>query len=151
MPGANDTDPMLAVNIRRFYLFPDESYSLADLALVWRVPLDDVCAIFSDSLGGTRPDRANPALFRVSRADALGAATTFHVFRPVDVERALGDDFLRVRSHRWRTVPLVIYLPSYIAGALSTITFTPRPQSLAARAERLVCETVEAECVLRSS
>ena len=31
----------LFADIRRFYLFPEAAYSLADLARVWRIALDD--------------------------------------------------------------------------------------------------------------
>lgn len=133
-------------DIRRFYLEPDEFYSLADLAKVWRVPLDDVCLMFSDELARAAGD-ADVGSFRVSWANALGAATVFHVFRAVDIERALGDDFDRVRSDRWRTVRIEVHIPRFVADAIAKMPLVPSPHSLAARVERFLCEQAEAECL----
>lgn len=147
-PGGDALDTRLVADVRRFYLFPEESYALADLAKLWRVSLDDVCAIFSDALTSSRPHGSDAGAFRVSWLDALRAATAFHIFRPVVVEQSLGKDFECARAARWRTVPLLVHLPRFIVDALAAMSFTPLPDSLAARAERLVCETVEAECLL---
>jgi hypothetical protein len=130
----------LFADIRRFYLFPKPSYSLADL----------VQAIFSDALHEARRDGSDAAAFRVQSADAVCVSSVYHVYRAVDVEEALGEDFERVRSSRWRTVPLQVHLPRFIVDRLTSIPFVPSSESVSARAERLLCEAVEAECVLQS-
>lgn len=140
----------LFADIRRFYLFPEPSYALADLATLWRVSLDDVGAIFSDTLHAARQHGSDPAAFRVHAADAVAASSAYYVYRAADVEEALGEDFERVRSSRWRTVPIQLHLPRFIVDRLTAIPFVPSRESLSARAERLLCEAVEAECVLQS-
>jgi hypothetical protein len=144
--------PDLAGGIRRFYLLPEESYSLHDLADAWRLSSDDVYAIFSDELSTADPAIANePGVLRVSRQAAVRAAHTFHVFRAVDVEVALGDDFEKVRGSRWRTVPVLLRLPRCIVDALRLLPYITSYNSVAARAERLLCETVEAQIVLQGT
>ena len=141
----------LFADIRRFYLFPEPAYSLTDLAILWRIPLDDVQAIYSDALHQAGQHGPDAAAFRVTFEDAVGAARVYHVYRAVDVEEALGEAFERVRSSRWRTVPVEIHLPRFIVDRLTTLPLVPSCESLAARSERLLCEAVEAECVLRST
>lgn len=136
-------------DLRAFYLLPQETYSLAELARLWRVALDDVCAIFSDALATAQHDESDSGAFRVTWADAVGAATAHHVYRAIEVEQALGDDFERVRPGRWRTVPVVLHVPLFIIEALEHMAIVPSVNSMAARAERLLCETVEAECILQ--
>ena len=140
----------LFTDIRRFYLLPQPAYSLDDLARLWRVPLDDVQAIYSDALHEAGLHGPDAAAFRVTFEDAVGASRVYHVYRAVDVEEALGEDFERVRPGRWRTVPLQIHLPRFIVDRLTTIPLVPSCESIAARCERLLCEAAEAECVLRS-
>jgi hypothetical protein len=140
----------LFADIRRFYLFPEPSYSVADLATLWRVSHEDVQAIFSDALHEAMRNGLDAPAFRVKSEDADRASSAYHVYRAVDVEEALGDDFDRVRSSRWRTVPLQVHLPRFIVDRLTSIPFVPSSESVAARAERLLCEAVEAECVLQS-
>ena len=137
--------------IRRFYLQPVEFYSLGDLVTVWRVSLDDVCAMFADELAATERDEADAASFRVTWAMAVGVASVFHVFRAVEVERALEEDFNRVRSDRWRTVRIEVHVPKFVADGIARLEIVPEPGTLAARAERLLCEYVEAEYLTRSA
>lgn len=112
--------------------------------------LDDVCAIFSDELGRASIN-AEPAEVRVSWADAERVTSCFQLFRPIDVEVALGDQFDRVRGSRWRTIPIIIFLPRYIVDALRQIPLVAGSESLTSRAERLVCEHVEVDLELRSA
>lgn len=143
--------PDCAAEIRRFYLFPEESYSLGDLSRMWRTTLDDVCAIFSDELATAEPPITDdPGQFRVSWATAAHAVTTFHVVRPFDIEVALGDDFDRVRESRWRTVPVIVHLPRFVVDALQRLPFLPPSHSITERVERLVCDHLEAEVSLRA-
>ena len=95
--------------IRRFFLQPQETYSLGELAALWRISVECVREICCDKA---------PDALRIAWADALEAAITFTLFRPVDVERALGSQFGRVRSELWRTVPLHIYVPRFIVQAI---------------------------------
>ncbi|HYR29317.1 MAG TPA: hypothetical protein VEU30_12680 [Thermoanaerobaculia bacterium] len=144
MPDNLTHDP--GSEIRRFFIHPQPSYSLGELARLWRIEVDDVCAIFADELASAGRVHDTDA-FRVTRDDALGAATVFHLFRPIEVERALGAAFDRVRAAHWRTVPIVVHLPRYLTDVIMSLPLVPARDDLAARAERLLCEAVEAEWV----
>jgi hypothetical protein len=136
------------VAIRRFFLYPRERYTLGDLVKLWRVPEEAVVAMFSNELDAADMVGRNgrdPLTVEVSAADALRTAEAFHVFRAIDVERALAADFDRARREHWRTISLVVYLPQFIAGRLAEFRFLPEPDTLAARAERLLYEFFEVD------
>jgi hypothetical protein len=136
--------PDLVRDIRRFYLLPPESYSLAELAEVWHVSLDDVRAMYFDRLGETRDD----AMIRIEWMDAVKTAAAFHVYRPVDVEYALGIDFARVYGEAYRTVPVLVCLPRHIIDRVRTRPFVPAPETIAARVERIIFEALEIDEIL---
>lgn len=148
-PAAGLTYSDRGDELRSFYLAPRETYSLKELAALWRVPLDDVTAMFADVLDAAERHGPDADAFRITWAEAVKAATAYHVFRAVEIEQALGADFERVRPGRWRTAPLVLHLPQFILDALTHLDIVPSVESVAARAERLLCETVQAECILQ--
>jgi hypothetical protein len=148
MTGRPDEDEERTIALRRFFLCPSERYCLADLARIWRVPPDQVVAMFFDQLGEEDRNGSDPLAFEVEAVDALNAANAFHVFRPVEVEGALGDEFERARPEHWRTIPLTLHVPRFVVEAVAGFPFLPEPTSLAARTERMLCEFVEADRVL---
>jgi hypothetical protein len=132
----DDTDHLDA--IRRFFFQPLESYSVDELAAFWQVHPNDVRDIYFDQLRASAvTDRS---AMRIPRADALGASTTFNMLRPFDIERALGADFTRARTEMWRTVPILIHLPQFIADAVALDASTPATLALDLRVERFVLE-----------
>lgn len=132
-------------DIRHFFLSPRERYSLGDLMAIWRIPLDDMLAMFSDTLDAADGGQSNPAAFEVSAAEAHETAAVFSVFRPIEVEQALADDFERVRPAQWRTIPLVVHVPRFVVDTLTRYPFIPVPDSLPACDERLLCELAEVD------
>lgn len=138
------------VEIRRFFLYPGRRYSLGELAQIWRVPAAAVVAMFCDELAEADRDGADPLTFEVDAAGAQRAAAAYHVFRPVEVEEALGEELERVRPESWRTIPLTVHLPRFLVDVLVEIPFLPEPGSLDARAERLLCELLETDRILGS-
>lgn len=147
LTSAVATEDGRLAEIRKFYLHPRDSYTLEELAAVWRLTLDDVQLIFHDALASS--EVTEPSHFRVPWADALGATTTFQIFRAVEIERALGADFDRVRSDRWRTVSLLIHVPRLVVPILCTCASILTSGSLASIVERFLYQTCEAESLLR--
>lgn len=143
--GRGSDDP--AEKIRCLYLDPKASYSIEELARLWMVTVEDVCDMVTDVLGSSSNDDTS---FHVSWDHAVRVARTFHVFRPIDAETALGDDFDRMYGEHWRTVPILIHLPRWVVDSILRTPFTPASESVAALAERLLCDTVEAEEALRT-
>ena len=128
----DDTDHLDA--IRRFFLQPLEAYSIDDLAALWRVHPDDVRDIYFDQL-------CEPAAqMRIPWADALGASVNFNMLRPFDIERALGKDFTQARTEVWRTVPILIHLPRFVADAVALDAAIPATLALDLRIERFLLE-----------
>lgn len=108
LPGLIDesTDAHLA-DIRHFFLDPKEDYSITELAVLWRMAVDDVRDFLDAEIEKWENATKQPeSSFRMSWADAVSASTKFNLLRAFDVEVALSDDFDRARSDRWRTVPL---------------------------------------------
>jgi hypothetical protein len=60
------------------------------------------------------------------------------MLRPLDVERALGDDFSRVWPENWRTVSVVVHLPRFITEVIATEPSLPSELSLEARIEQFL-------------
>ncbi len=125
--------------IRRFFLQPLEAYSIDELAALWQVHSDDVRDIYYDQLLSASAV-THGTLLRIAWADALGASTTFNMLRPFDIERALGVDFLRARTDTWRTVPILLHLPQFIADAVALDASTPATLALDFRIERFILE-----------
>jgi len=117
LPHALDDDRGHLIDIRRFFLEPRESYSVGQLAALWRSSADDVRDLYHDELGDADAD--DPESSRIAWADAVGTSIAFNLLRPYDVERALGADFNRVRPDSWRTIPLLIHLPRFMVDALA--------------------------------
>jgi hypothetical protein len=138
----------VAVGIRQFYLCPQESYTLTELARLWCIQLGEVCAIFADPLFRATGVRADPDVFRVTRDDALRAVRDFHVFRMVDIETALGEHFDQTLGEDLRTVPITIHLPRYVVDSVLETPFITKA-GLSERIERLLCESADIEIALR--
>lgn len=117
---------------------------------VWRVPAEAVVAMFLEELNEGNRGGADRLTFEVDAASALSAAAAYHVFRPIEVEEALGEEFERVRREHWRTIPFTVHLPRFLVDALAEFPFLPAPSSLESRAERLLCEILEADRILSS-
>ena len=132
----DDTDHLDA--IRRFFLQPLEAYSIDELAALWQVQPGDVRDIYFDQLWASAV--TDCASRRIPRADALGATIAFNMLRPFDIERALGTDFTQARTEMWRTVPILIHLPQFIADAVALDASIPATLALDLRIERFVLE-----------
>ena len=143
-------DRRRAAEIRAFFEGATASYTLLDLAVLWRIPLPDVCAIFSDHVATARLRSGSPATFAVRWIDAVSAATVFNLFRAVEVERALGPDLGRLRSEAWRTRPVLVHLPQFIVDAIKSTTSVPSEIPLEARTEQFIADVCEGEWVLRA-
>jgi len=116
---AVEDDQAYHAGIRRFFLEPKDAYSLDELAAFWRISSEDVREVFSDELANwAKSHPHSPDAFRVGWHDALRTSLSYNFFRPIDVERALGPDFSRVRPDAWYTVPLLIYVPRFMVAAL---------------------------------
>jgi hypothetical protein len=106
-------DEVLLADIRKFYLEPQPEYTLSELAALWRISEDDARDIYADELhrwlDGNLDKSASD--FRVRWEDAAGATSVFHLFREYDVEQALREDFPRLRSDTWRTLPVLVRVP----------------------------------------
>jgi hypothetical protein len=142
------SDPARLDEIRRFYLDPQETYTVLELAGIWRIHPDDVRAIYHDDLLSWSEEHPEaPDALPIEWIDALGASFSFNIIRPVEVEQALSDDFERVRPASWRTVPFVVHLPRWLVTALENddagIPLIPRCASLAMRVERAMFDLFE--------
>lgn len=127
--------------IRQFFLRPEPTYSLPELAELWSAQHDDLQEIFYDCITGTesaRPFSLEDA--RIEWADAVRTAVTYSLLRPFDVECALGDKFSLARSERWRTVPVVVRLPRFVAAAFVLAPAVPATLAIACKIEQLALE-----------
>lgn len=136
--------------IRRFFLEPKETYSLQELAALWQISVDDVRDVYHDEIarvttsnggGSGEPGKA----LRIKWAKAMGTTVVFSLLRPFDVEQALGPDFMNVRSERWRTVPVLIRVPRFVADAFELDASIPRGLALAHRVERMLLDLFATE------
>jgi hypothetical protein len=138
--AADDDGDHLAA-IRRFFLQPQELYSVEELAALWRIHPDDVRDIYHDQLlrqADSTPDWADS--LQVAWADALGTSVTFNILRPLDIERALGPDFTRARPEAGRTVSFVIHIPRFIADAIALDVSIPPQLPIDVRIEQIIVE-----------
>ena len=130
-----ETDEDFLADIRRWFVTPRDSYTISEIAAVLRISVEDATDIYDDDL----PDDARSN--RVGWADALVTAAEYGLLRPYDVERALGADFVEARSgEAWRTVPVLIRIPRYVADAIQRQVVIPRELSLPHRIERILFE-----------
>lgn len=139
----------IAAAIRRFYFCPQPSYTLAELASLWRIRLGEACAIFADELFRERGVSADPDYFRVTHEHALRAVRNFHVFRWVDIETALGEHFNQTIGEDLRTIPITVHLPRYVVYSIRATPFVVEADSLSERVERLLCDSADIEISLR--
>lgn len=127
--------------IRRFFLDPQDTYTLEELAVLWQIHPDDVRDIHYDQLVQyAEPDGEAVQSMRIAWADAICASVTFGILRPFDIERALGSDFTRARPEKWRTVPILIHLPRFIAEAIALDASIPPKVALPVRVEQFIVE-----------
>ena len=127
--------------IRAFFLQPRERYSLDELAALWRVRQQDVLDVFHDRITGWEPaGHPGADTLRIEWADAVGTTITFNLLRPYDIERALGPDLENVRAERWRTVPVLIRIPRFVADAFALDPSIPPGLALAERVEHVLLE-----------
>lgn len=126
--------------LRNFYLEPRASYSVDELAAIWRTSSDEVRDVFHDEIDewfDAHPD--SPTEPRIGWREAVDANDAFAIARAFDVERAFGNDFLRVRPPEQRTVTVPLHLPRFITDAISsTPPASCRP--LAARLEQFILD-----------
>jgi hypothetical protein len=132
----DDTDHLHA--IRRFFLQPPEAYSVDELAALWQVHPGYVRDIYFDQLHAEAV--ADCTSIRIPWADALRETIAFNMLRPFDIERALGTDFTQVRTEMWRTIPILIQLPQFVADAIALDASIPATLALDLRIERFVTE-----------
>ena len=137
-----------AVAIRRFFLDPQETYTAAQLAEVWQVPVDDVRVLFHDDLASWNDDHPHAIdALPITWTDAVTVTAKFNMLRAVDVENALSADFERVRPPSWRTVPFIISLPLWLIDAIETdlgiIALAPSNATVAMRVERAMLDLFE--------
>lgn len=128
--------------IRRFFVEPQTTYSLQDLATLWQLPLDVVSNIYDDELeryGMVGGD--GRASFRVPWPDAAATSVTFDLLRPRDVELALGSNFELYRSEGWRTLPVRIHLPRFAIDLIAAGAFRPH-DSVAVQVERFILQRI---------
>jgi hypothetical protein len=116
-----------------------------ELAAIWRISLGEASAIYHDRLqewNDAHPEEPNS--LPIAWADSTGSTVRFNLLRPVDVERALGLQLERVRTARWRTVPIVVHLPRWLVNAIArdhtTIPLAPANATVAARIERAMLD-----------
>lgn len=130
--------------IRRFFLQPCETYSITDLATLWRISPDDARDILHDELAHREGSEAREAVtsegLRIPWARAVGTTVRFSLLRPFEIERALGNEFSSVRTERWRTVPVLIRIPLFLANAFELDASIPPRLALAHRIEQILFE-----------
>lgn len=132
--------------IRAFFTQPTDAYTLEDLAALWSIPATELRDVFHDEVDRwteTHPDAPDRCL--ITREDALRAVDMFGIVRPVDVERALGSDFVRLRPPSCRTVPLLIYLPRFVVDAVLADRDRGDEWSADARIEQFIRDCVASE------
>jgi hypothetical protein len=152
---AIEEDDEHLAEIRRFFLQPQETYSMKELAALWRVSLDDVRDVYHDEIAqweisNGREGVETNKVQRIKWAKAVGTTGVFSLLRPFDIERALGPDFINVRTERWRTVPILIHLPRFVANAFELDASIPPRLALANRIEKVLLELFTTENLIGS-
>jgi hypothetical protein len=128
--------------IRGLFLEPRERYSADALASLWRVHRDDLFDIYHDRIVQSQSSLEE---LRVEWADVIRTSVAYYLLRPFDVERALGEDFSFARPERWKTVPILIRIPRFVASALAPASSLAPKLALARRLEQIVLEFFTAE------
>lgn len=123
--------------IRQFFLEPRERYSADALAALWRVHRDDVFDIYHDRIVRSQSALAD---LQFEWTDVIRTSVEYYLLRPFDVERALGEDFGFARPERWKTVPVLIRIPRFVATALAPDSSLPPKLALARRIEQIALE-----------
>lgn len=129
--------------IRRFYVDPQPTYTLQELAALWQLPSDTVDDIYDDELDqhGVVGGDAR-ASFCVTWSKAVATSNTFHLLRPRDVELALGSKLRDFRSDDWRTVPVQLRLPRFALDLIAAGAFR-RDGSIAVQVEQFILEQLD--------
>jgi hypothetical protein len=144
---AVEIDEEYLADLRRFFLDPPESHSICELAALWRIPIEDARDLYPD--GSARAEASAGAagseddVARIDWPSATTAAALSGLLRSFDVERALGLEFVKTRTAEpWRTVPVLIRIPRFVADAIGSETSIPRTLPAAHRIERLLIDIV---------
>lgn len=124
--------------IRRFFLDPSETYSTAELAALWQIPAAAVEALFEEEIATWKEQHSAAQPFRVRWADAVGMAIALTIYRPLEIELALGEDFSCARPEHWRVRPLLIALPQWTLDTIASESTLPATLSIEARVEQLL-------------
>ncbi|HEY0371617.1 MAG TPA: hypothetical protein VGD79_06425 [Thermoanaerobaculia bacterium] len=143
---AIETDEGFLSDIRRWFERPQDSYTIEEIASVLRITVDDAMDIYHDELG----DDTRPTV--VGWADALVTAAEYGLLRPYDIERALGADFVEARSgEAWRTVPILIRIPRWVADAIRREPVIPPKLGVSQRVELILLEQAQSasQCAVR--
>ncbi|MCI0479046.1 hypothetical protein L0Y59_00675, partial [Candidatus Uhrbacteria bacterium] len=110
----------------------------------WRISLDDARDIYHHELaqcqGSYAKEAVPPGGLRIHWASAVGTTVRFSLLRPFEIERALGNEFSSVRTERWRTVPVLIRVPRFVANAFELDVSIPPRLALAHRIEQILFE-----------
>lgn len=133
--------------IRRFFLEPEESYSIHELATLWQITRDDARDVLHDQVlawSGSHPQDGPDAL-RIRWADAVGISVSCALLRPYDIEVALAEDFDLTRSDRWRTVPILIRAPRFVVEAISSDSSLAGRRHLACLIEEFLLQLFQGE------
>lgn len=123
---------------------------------VWRILVDDVRDVYHDEiarweeLNGREGVETHKAP-QIKWATAVRTTAIFSLLRPLDIERALGQDFVNVRSERWRTVPILVYLPRFVANAFELDPSIPPKLAVAHRIEQILLEFFTTEHVTENA
>lgn len=126
--------------IRRFFLRPQETYSVEELGTLWGIRPDDVRDIYHDELMRAAASTEEGAGVRIAWADAIATSVTFNILRPFDVERALGAEFSQARPAAWRTVPVLVQVPIFIVEAIAAEHSIPPKLPVNIRLEQIIVE-----------
>ena len=153
---AMSEDDLRVAEIREFFLQPHEAYSLAELACLWRISLDEARAVYHDEIlqwedSHGREGAQTSRVMQIRWPKAMGMTVAFGFLRSVEIERALGKEFMNARSERWRTVPILLHLPRFVAAAFELDAAIPPTLALAQRIEQILLEFFGTEKLIDAS
>ena len=141
---AVEADEVRSAEIRRWFAEPRETYTIEELAAMLRITMDDACDVYHDEIARLERLRGtvdDASAVRVGWTAALVTAAEYGLLRPFDIERALGADFVEARSGEgWRTVPVLIRVPRFVADAIAREPVIPQGLALSHRIERILFE-----------